>query len=315
MKKILFIALALVVPFFFTSCEEDPTLLTSDDFFIAFETQELILNKRPVAYELPHAIPLYVAAGLGDEVTVTVALDGDATTAEEGVDYTFTFQGFPQMRFPTGTGFFEGGINSEWGTKRDTVTIKMTMVSNSGGFNMGFKYGEEADSTSHHTLTLHFIDGSDLTFAVNDETGAPMANAVVRIGEFVTQDAGDYLFLDIPRGGHPIAVSSPGYWTHRRNININADVMSFTINMELERLATFTVVDEGGNAINDAVVRLRSTQPTPAQNFVFEAGEYSFNLPARQFTFTVNRAGFQEYDSALDLREGDGTYEVVLVAE
>lgn len=153
MKKIIFILLAIVVPFLLPSCGEEEQILPKDDFFVAFQTTSGTISKNAAA---PLAIPVYVAAERGAQVTVTVGIDGANSTAVAGTDFSFVHG--PTLTYPIGAGYDTLRIQPIPGGTPGNLTLQLFLESNSAGYKMGFFYGEKADSTSHNRFLVTFIE-------------------------------------------------------------------------------------------------------------------------------------------------------------
>ncbi len=156
MKKILLILMVLAVPFIMVSCEEDEIILPEEDFFIAFEGASANISKNSPT---PLNIPVYVAAAAGDQVTVTV---GYETQLEEGTvaikDVDFEFAHGPVLTYPIGAGHDTLRIQPMPGGTPGNLILELFLESNSANYNMGFFYGEEADSTSHNRFVVTFLE-------------------------------------------------------------------------------------------------------------------------------------------------------------
>ena len=156
MKKILLILMVLVVPFVMISCDDDEITLPAEDFFVAFEGTSANINKNSPT---PLNIPVYVAAEAGDQVTVTIGYkeESDAgTVAAEGVD--FEFEHGPILTYPIGAGHDTLRIQPIPGGTPGNLILELYLAGNSAGYNMGFFYGEEADSTSHDRFVVTFLE-------------------------------------------------------------------------------------------------------------------------------------------------------------
>ncbi len=156
MKKILLILMVLVVPFVMISCDDDEILLPAEDFFVAFEGVSANISKNSPT---PLNIPVYVAAEAGDQVTVTI---GYKEESDEGVvaieDVDFEFEHGPVLTYPIGAGHDTLRIQPIPGGTAGNLILELYLESNSAGYNMGFFYGEEADSTSHNRFVVTFLE-------------------------------------------------------------------------------------------------------------------------------------------------------------
>ncbi len=156
MKKILLILMVLAVPFIMVSCDDDETILPEEDFFIAFEGTSANISKNSPT---PLNIPVYVAAAAGDQVTVTV---GWETEVEEGTaaieDVDFEFEHGPVLTYPIGAGHDTLRIQPIPGGTPGNLILELFLESNSANYNMGFFYGEEADSTSHNRFIVTLVE-------------------------------------------------------------------------------------------------------------------------------------------------------------
>ena len=153
MKKLFFIFVFFSLPLFFISCGEDDKILSEDEFFIAFEGTNATL---PKSSEDTLKIPVYIAAESGGSVTVNIGTDTDSTTAVIGTDYEFV-RG-PQLVYPIGAGYDSLMIISNTGGTPGDLILELFLESNSAGYNMGFFYGENADSTSHDRFRVNITE-------------------------------------------------------------------------------------------------------------------------------------------------------------
>ena len=72
----------------------------------------------------------------------------------------------------------------------------------------------------------------DITFNVIDENNDPVADAVITLGE-QTNDAGDYLFEEVPGGSHPFSVEKTGYFTREGMIAVSEDATITIVLVEI----------------------------------------------------------------------------------
>ncbi len=152
MKRNIIILLFLAITFGpFVGCEEEEQILPKEDWFVAFETVSATISKTSAD---TLKIPVYVAAGAGSAITVNIGINTDSTTAVAGQDYNFVHG--PALSFPTGAGFDTIRIVPVAPGNDGAQTLWLFLENNSAGYNMGFKHGEEADSTSFADFKITF---------------------------------------------------------------------------------------------------------------------------------------------------------------
>jgi hypothetical protein len=159
MKKIFFILVFFSASVFISSCEKENKILSSDEFFVAFG-YKIGVNFFHVANINKAStdtlkIPVYVAAEKGPSMTVTIGVNNDSTTAVLGTDYEFV-RG-PLLTYPIGAGYDSIMIIPKTGGTAGNLKLDLFLESNSAGYTMGFKHGEEADSTSFNKFRVNFI--------------------------------------------------------------------------------------------------------------------------------------------------------------
>lgn len=152
MTRNIIILLFLAITFApFVGCEEEEQILPREDWFIAFETTSATISKTS---NDTLKIPVYIAAGAGSAVTVKIGINTDSTTAVAGQDYNFVHG--PELSYPTGTGFDTIRIVPVAPGNTGRQTLWLFLENNSAGYTMGFKHGEEADSTSFADFKITF---------------------------------------------------------------------------------------------------------------------------------------------------------------
>jgi hypothetical protein len=130
----------------FVSCdEEEEQILPKEDWFVAFERQHATISKTSSALL---GIPVYIAAGAGSPVSVTIGINTDSTTAVAGVDYQFV--NGPVLNYPNGAGFDTLLIQPLAPGNPGPQTLWLILESNTAGYKMGFTHGPDADSTLNH---------------------------------------------------------------------------------------------------------------------------------------------------------------------
>ncbi len=73
----------------------------------------------------------------------------------------------------------------------------------------------------------------DVTFNVIDENDDPINDAVITLaGE--TNDAGDYVFENVPGGSHPYVITRTGFYTREGNVAISEDVTITVVMVEID---------------------------------------------------------------------------------
>lgn len=293
MKKLISIFVFFSIPLFFFSCRQDKILLDEDDFFVAIEETGASIDKRPLNEGKVLEIPVYVAAEAGEEVTVTVGIDDENTDAVEGVD--FEFVNGKTLTYPNGAGYDTLIIKPFYGGTPGDLNLNLFLEDNTAGYNMGFFYGENQDSTSHANMLVTFIAGSLIEFNVTDSYDEPLESATIQLGPFANE-TGNYEFEDIPEGDdYEYTVELDGFATEESTINVTEDK---EINIALKTWydIAFNVIDENGAAIDDAVIKLG--------NNTNSAGEYEFeDILFGSYECTVTRDGFVKYVETIDVNK------------
>jgi len=84
-----------------------------------------------------------------------------------------------------------------------------------------------------------------VTFNVEDTAGDPVDDAVIELGPF-TNEAGDYVFEEVPAGTHAYTVSAPGYGTASGEITVEDDMTVDVVLTDAEMYSVTFNVDMTG---------------------------------------------------------------------
>lgn len=144
-----------------------------------------------------------------------------------------------------------------------------------------------------------------VTFLVTDENQSAIENAVITLNG-ATNDAGDYVFVDLLPGVYDYSVVAPGYETAEGTVTItdedvNAEVTLMLVTFQL----TFIVTDEEGAAVADAVITLEGIE--------YAAGEYVFEglLPGT-YDYSVSAEGYLTVEGTAEIVDED-TEEIIVL--
>ncbi len=146
-----------------------------------------------------------------------------------------------------------------------------------------------------------------ITFNVVDENDNPVTNATITFdGE--TADQGVYVFADLMHGTYDYSIEAEHFETLTvtdfevtQDETVTAELISVTYTV------TFTVEDEDGAAINDAVITLADVTNA--------AGDYVFdNVNFGTYNYTVVADHFESYSGTDLLVEEDTAVDVILTA-
>jgi hypothetical protein len=162
------------------------------------------------------------------------------------------------------------------------------------------------DSDMTETVVMTAVTYT-ITFVVEDEDGAPIADAVVTFGE-TTNAPGDYVFDGILAGTYDYAVEADGYHTFAATgyevtedatIEVTLTLVTYTV--------TFVVKDEQGDDITHAVITFG--------DITNDAGDYIFeNILPGDYDYTVEADGFETVAVEDFTVDNDVTIEVQLIA-
>jgi hypothetical protein len=142
-----------------------------------------------------------------------------------------------------------------------------------------------------------------IEFNVVSQDGSPVENAVITLGE-VTNEAGNYTFIDIPEGIYDFSVSAEYYHTLNvqdlvvnQNATITAELNAFTFDVN------FLVKNSGGLDIENAVITLGSITNNP--------GDYIFNdVPYGVYGYHVSAPGYIDVSAAGIVINEDITFDI-----
>jgi hypothetical protein len=145
-----------------------------------------------------------------------------------------------------------------------------------------------------------------VTFNILDDNQDPLTGAVVTFAG-ITNPAGDYIFTGITGGTYSYNVEKAGYVSAQGQVTVDDHKTVDVVLTEEVFTLTFTIEDEDGLAITDAIITLDGTE--------YDAGIYVFaNLTAGEYQYSVKKAGYLEVLGQATL-EGDLTIPVILVKD
>ncbi len=208
-----------------------------------------------------------------------------------------------------------------------------TMATNSNGIavfnNMGFgSYGyivsaagyqqatgtvDVVDQDVHEYVVLTpIVNQYDVTFHVNDNTGAPVVGALVQMNgqTSTTNTQGIAVFNNMDAGNYDYTVSATGYQDATGTVNVvNQDVHEYVVLTPLtgQYTVTFHVNDTSGIPIAGALVQMNGQDVyTNADGLaVFN------NVDAGAHAYTVSATGYEVVNGLVDV-DGDEDVFVVL---
>ncbi len=143
------------------------------------------------------------------------------------------------------------------------------------------------------------VETYTVSFDVQNADGDHIDDAVIELGPF-TNEAGDYVFEDVPEGTHPYTVSAPGYGTVSDEVTVEDDMTVEVVLPDAEMYsATFNVDMTGveGFDPDEHHVFMTGTPTDWAEPGSDESVHMTLVEPAKDehppYTFYEN---FQDYD-------------------
>jgi len=217
-------------------------------------------------------------------------------------------------------------VEDEGGAEITDAVITFDGVTNAAGdyvfddITFGeYDYTVEADHFETYTGEDYLVDGDatidvilehstyTVTFNIQDNLGNPIIDATITFdGE--TNEEGDYEFEEITYGTYDYMVEAPGFETYSaEGYEVTEDVVIFVELDEASYTVTFTVEDENGNEINNAVITFGDvTNPE---------GEYVFtDVSAGFYDYTVTAEGYQTLEE-IDFEVTEDVIIPVILAE
>ena len=147
-----------------------------------------------------------------------------------------------------------------------------------------------------------------LTFDIQDNEGAPITEAVVTLND-MENSAGDYVFPDLHAGTYDYTVSREGFQMVEGTVTVDEDI-SLAVVMELITYqVTFSVEDQQGQSIDNAVVTLGGMENDPG-DYVFEdivPGTYFYHVEKENYHNASGELLVQDHDitETVTLEEDD----------
>ncbi len=163
-----------------------------------------------------------------------------------------------------------------------------------------------------HNVTVEvvmIVETFTVTFDVIDEFGDPITDAVVTF-DGVTNLPGNYVFTYIEVGTYDYKVEKDGYIPVQDQVEVKDDI-TIEVTLYVAHTVTFTVSDEEGVPITDAVVTFDGVQNPPG-DYVFEyikAGTYDYKVEKEGY-HTVEDQVTVEQDTHIDVTMILKTYTV-----
>jgi hypothetical protein len=173
-------------------------------------------------------------------------------------------------------------------------------------------YLVEWDATINAVLTpLTYT----VTFNVEDQDGAPIADAVITLGG-VTNPAGDYVFDNVTHGTYSYTIQASHYETVQADdLLVAADTTTdITMNAILYDV-TFVVQDAAGDPIPDAVVSF-GDQTNPAGDYAFTGlthGLYNYSVTAPHFDTQAQDDFLLEENTTINVTLQASSYQVTFL--
>ncbi len=147
-----------------------------------------------------------------------------------------------------------------------------------------------------------------VAFTVEDQQGQAIDNAVITLGG-MENDPGDYLFEDVMPDAYAYTVEKDGYHTVEGAVTVDEDI-SLTVMMELITYQVlFSVEDQQGQAIDNAVITLGGMENDPG-DYLFEyivPGAYDYLVEKENYHDVSGELLVSDYDITknISLEEDD----------
>lgn len=154
-----------------------------------------------------------------------------------------------------------------------------------------------------------------ITFAVTDAGLNPITDAVVTLGD-VTNPEGDYVFEDLAAGLYNYTVTAPHFLPlSLTGYQVDGDAIINATLSPIGYTLTFTVKDQDGAAINNAVISLGDVV-NPEGDYVFSDlafGTYDYQVTASHFETAVAENIIVSEDTAIDVNLNQMLYDVTFL--
>lgn len=227
------------------------------------------------------------------------------TIPENGEDtYTLTLNAEPEAG-----GTVEGDGSYEEG---EEVTVTATANEGYKFFNWTDENDDEISNNASFTyampafdaqLTANFDKLYIITFEIEDEDGVTIDDATVTLNG-AENDPGQYVFDDIVVGTYEYTVKKENYFTVVDEVEVSDEDVTVDVTMELiTYTASFDVVDEDGNTIDDATITFDEVEN--------EAGDYVFeNIEPGTYNYEVKHTDYFTVEDEVKLVDDDITKNV-----
>ncbi len=223
---------------------------------------------------------------------------------EEIPEYTLTLIADPE----------EGGEAIGDGDYEEGEEVTVTATANEGYkfFNWTDENDDEISNNASFTyampafdaqLTANFDKLYIITFEIEDEDGVTIDDATVTLNG-AENDPGQYVFDDIVVGTYEYTVKKENYFTVVDEVEVSDEDVTVDVTMELiTYTASFDVVDEDGNTIDDATITFDEVEN--------ESGDYVFeNIEPGTYNYEVKHTDYFTVEDEVELVDDDITKNV-----
>jgi len=135
------------------------------------------------------------------------------------------------------------------------------------------------------TESIDLASVPDITFTV-EANGTPITNAMVELGNWsgTTNQNGEILFADVPKGGYSYSVQASGYYPEESTLIVDESDMAIPVSLIFIPDVTIILTD-GTNLISGAAVTLGDVTKTSDEN-----GEVTFiDIPAGKYRYEISK--------------------------
>lgn len=152
---------------------------------------------------------------------------------------------------------------------------------------------------------IHMLD-----FLITDEDGDEIHEAVIKINS-VESAPGLYFYPYVAPGQYDFTISKQGYVTYHDVFEVIDDDLLIHVELIADEEPTytvsFTVTDEDGTDIHDAIITLHDNT-NEAGNYVFEG------ITPGTYDFLVKKDGYEEHSGVVNVTNEDVIVDVVMNA-
>ncbi len=183
-----------------------------------------------------------------------------------------------------------------------------------------FYYSAWADNhLDTHNQQFEVVEGEDnlfevvlsrvfnAEFHVHDVHGNDVADAVITL-EDQTMEPGHYEMDELLPGEYTYTVTAEGHADYQGEFEITDGDVDIDIALAPFYIATFTIVDEYGGEVDDAIIHIEGES--------HEAGHYEFDeLVPDTYSYEVTADHYVDYADSFEISDSDKTIEVTLEAD